>query len=100
VETGNFNLVLPVGINAVGHFLVEYDPYRLVMREFAGDAKRGGNVYAKLVGDRFVFMDAQDAEYAWAAELRSAVAHSFAQKMANQFARVGLDLPEWIREKN
>lgn len=92
-----FNFILPVDANSNGRFLIQYDPYRLVMRTFPVGQTR--TVVAERSGSVYQFVDAKTQAYEWLAELRGPIAHRVAQKVANQFGRIGLDMPEWIREK-
>jgi len=97
---GIFNLVAPVSSEENGHFLVQYNPYLLEMIEFSVRGSISGPVCANKKEHKWIFTDVAGREYVWLAELRTSIAHRIAQKVSNQFGRIGLDIPEWIREKD
>jgi hypothetical protein len=70
------------------------------MIEFSVRGSISGPVCANKKEHKWIFTDVAGREYVWLAELRTSIAHRIAQKVSNQFGRIGLDIPEWIREKD
>lgn len=99
VNGDRFNFVLPLGGEEYARFDIKYNPYRLVMREFRLAGGDSGDIMFSQRDGKFIVTDVEQREYEWLAELRSGIAHRIAQKLSNQFGRLGLDFPEWIREK-
>jgi hypothetical protein len=94
-DAGGFQFVLQARGRTSIRLRIEVKPHNLAMLEF--HPKTGGDCVVADVRSGQFFFSRGKRRYRWEAELKREHAQRFAERLANEFSRIGLVESEWLR---
>jgi Response receiver domain len=94
-DSGGFQFVLQSRGRTTVRLRIEVTPQNLTMLEFHPTS--GKDCVVADVRNRGFFFSRGKRRYRWEAELKREHAQRFAEKLANEFSRIGLVESEWLR---